>query len=213
MTTPVHELPQPRYPLHPNDTTRSSDEGTFVGDPSFDHDVNRLFVNTSHDSEKDPLNPPEPRSPSQNREEAHRLQDDLAMLQVERVVSKNDKGSQEGGDMGEKMARSRSRRSEPVDEFDAATNPLHERANLYKPPEHPSTKLAKFFKRVHNSSFIIRYIVYITPLVLILLIPLLLGALVFPDATVGGVKLLWFSVWLEVVWLTLWAGRVRDKVH
>lgn len=213
MATPVHELPQPRYPLHPNDTTRSSEEGTFVGDTSFDHDVNRLFVNTSHDSKKDPLSLSEPRSPSQNREEAHRLEDDLAMLQVERVVSNNGKGSQEGGDMGEKMARSRSRRSEPVDEFDAATNPLHERANLYKPPEHPSTKLAKFFKRVHSSSFIIRYIVYITPLVLILLIPLLLGALVFPDATVGGVKLLWFSVWLEVVWLTLWAGRVGDKVH
>lgn len=62
--------------------------------------------------------------------------------------------------------------------------------------------------KVHESSIIIRYFTYIIPLVLILLIPLLLGGLVFKDANVGGVYLMWFMVWLEVVWLSLWAGRV-----
>ena len=47
------------------------------------------------------------------------------------------------------------------------------------------------------------------PVALILLIPLLLGALLFKDATVGGVDLMWFMVWLEVVWLSLWGGRVK----
>lgn len=47
------------------------------------------------------------------------------------------------------------------------------------------------------------------PVALILLIPLLLGALLFKDATVGGVDLMWFMVWLEVVWLSLWGGRVN----
>ena len=46
------------------------------------------------------------------------------------------------------------------------------------------------------------------PLVIVLLIPLLVGALAYPNASVGGVRLVWFSVWLEIVWLTLWAGRV-----
>ena len=208
MTTPVHELPQPRYPPHPNDTARSSEEGTFIGEGSVDHDTHRLIVNTSRDSAKVPE---DLRSPSQNREEAHRLQDDLALLQVERLVS--NQGTQGDSEkLGDRMTRSRSRRSEPVDEFDTATNPLHEKANLYKPPEHPTTSVAKFFKAVHNSSFIIRYFTYITPVVAILLIPLLLGALVFKKASVGGVKLLWFSVWLEIVWLTLWAGRVRDHI-
>lgn len=30
----------------------------------------------------------------------------------------------------------------------------------------------------------------------------------FREATVGDVFLMWFMVWLEVVWLSLWAGRV-----
>jgi small-conductance mechanosensitive channel len=47
--------------------------------------------------------------------------------------------------------------------------------------------------------------------VAILLIPVLLGAFQFQSANVGGVKLLWFGVWLEIVWLTLWAGRILAK--
>lgn len=38
-----------------------------------------------------------------------------------------------------------------------------------------------------------------------------MGALVFPNANVGGVSLVWFSIWLEIVWLTLWAGRIVAK--
>ena len=51
---------------------------------------------------------------------------------------------------------------------------------------------------------------YIIPVAGLLLIPLLFGALLYgqDQKTVGGVELLWFSVWLEIVWLTLWAGRV-----
>ncbi|KKY26464.1 putative mechanosensitive ion channel family [Phaeomoniella chlamydospora] len=145
------------------------------------------------------------RSPSKNREEAYRLEDDLTMLQAERVVSNTN-------DEELKLRRSRSRRSEPIDEFDAATNPLHEKAAVYAPPEHPTTNIAKIFKKIHNSSWLIRYLSYIAPLVIILLVPLLLGALVFKQAAVGGVRLMWFSIWLEIVWLTLWAGRIVAKM-
>jgi small-conductance mechanosensitive channel len=110
------------------------------------------------------------------------------------------------------MARSRSRTNvEPIDDFDVSTTPIHEKAKIYQPPEHPATKVASFFKKVHNSSWLIRYFIYITPLTLILLIPLLLGAITYRDSTVGGVRLLWFSIWLEIVWLTLWAGRILAK--
>jgi hypothetical protein len=98
-----------------------------------------------------------------------------------------------------------------VDEFDAATNPLHEKTQIYKPPEKPNSNLGKIFKRIHESSVIIRWMFYITPVTAILLIPLLLGALKFKNASVGGVKLIWFSIWLEIVWLTLWAGRVSGS--
>lgn len=198
MTTPVNEKGDPL--ARPMGESRDSDEGTAIGD-----DPNHLSVNTGIRNDYRMNSPTRP-SPSQSREQASRLDDDLAMLQIERVVSSTSASKSDGE---HSMHRSRSRpAAEPIDDFDAATNPLHETAMMYSPPENPTTSFAKFFKRIHNSSFLIRYFTYIVPVVALLLIPLLLGALVFPKANVGGVKLLWFSVWLEIVWLTLWAGRV-----
>jgi small-conductance mechanosensitive channel len=237
MTTPVEERPEPAYqtynahvnvahdPPSSNTHTRSSDDdGTFVGDEmsqsasryngtgmaqegrgrarAFSH----LTVDTVHlDASGRSI-----KSPSQNREQASRLEDDLTMLQAERNVSNMDDISQQRSGT-RSVRRQRSRREDPVDDFDEATNPLHEKTALYKPPENPSTSLSKFFKKVHNSSFLIRYFTYITPLVLLILIPLLLGALVFKNANVGHVSLVWFCIWLEIVWLTLWAGRLLAK--
>jgi hypothetical protein len=177
--------------------TRLSKKGREVNDSHIG-----LNVDVPHD---DPTTLPEP-SPYQVREHATRLEDDLAVLEAERCVS-NSQRSEELNDKGP-IPRSRSHRSDPADEFGTATNPLHEKTAIFRPPEHPSTNLARLVKRIHNSSFLIRYFTYIVPVVVILLVPLLLGALVFKDATVGEVRLLWFSVWLEIVWLTLWAGRV-----
>jgi small-conductance mechanosensitive channel len=167
----------------------------------------RLAVHTSYDSSNRDIGKP---SPSRTREEAHRFDDDLAVLRAEQVASNSDQG---GLKKSAEMHPSRSR-VEPVDTFDANTNPIHEKAALYRPPERPSTKAAAFFKYIHTSSWLVRYITYIVPVVLILLIPLLIGALVSKakEACVGGVQLLWFSVWLEIVWLTLWAGRLVAKL-
>ncbi|KAK2797834.1 hypothetical protein FQN50_009039 [Emmonsiellopsis sp. PD_5] len=190
----------------PEKNTSSSGEDTAVnngqGKPK------NLALNVAIENSTDAARP----SPSQSREIAHRIDDELAMMEAERVVSIDERGGmneKSGGSMS--IQRTRSRRSEPVDEFEAATNPLHEQAAIFNPPENPSTNLARFFKRVHESSFLVRYFTYITPLVLVLLIPLLVGACAYPDAHVGGVQLLWFSVWLEIVWLTLWAGRIVAK--
>ncbi|PGH08875.1 hypothetical protein AJ80_07747 [Polytolypa hystricis UAMH7299] len=150
-------------------------------------------------------------SPSRPSAHARRLDDELAVLEVERQVSNSEKNQEGQLAASSSVHRSRSRRSEPVDEFDVATNPLHEQTAAYKPPENPTTSLARLVKKVHESSFLVRYFTYIMPLVLIFLIPLLVGALAFPNAHVGGVKLLWFSVWLEIFWLTLWAGRIVAK--
>jgi hypothetical protein len=221
MTTPIDERHEPQYSAHNGppqlphlQPARSSDDdGTVVGEGSFRNRSPGRHRSVSHltipvdDQGMDGLRGMG--SPnSQTREAAHRLDDDLQMLHVEQQVSNAEEAA--SGDLrpSKSMHRSRSRRDEPVDDFDVATNPLHEKAALYKPPEHPNTNLGKIFKKIHGSSFIIRYVTYITPVVLILLIPLLLGALLFKNASVGGVKLVWFSIWLEIVWLTLWAGRV-----
>ncbi|KAI8939977.1 hypothetical protein NX059_003701 [Plenodomus lindquistii] len=230
MTSPVHERPEPTYNMDsnqppPNNRQRSSDEdGTVVGEPlsqqhsnTQDHTpvepTNRLprsgthlTVETAHDTHY--KNAP---SPSQTREQASRLDDDLRLLAIERQLE-NEQSSERNQSLGHSMSRVRSRRENLVDDFDAATNPIHEQAAKYTAPENPSTSFSKFFKKIHGSSWLVRYFTYITPLVILILIPLLLGALLFEDANVGGVKLSWFSIWLMIVWLTLWAGRLLAKM-
>ena len=208
MATPVNEHPPPNYPTTNITRASSTEENTFVGDDQDEYlgkDGDFHYVDTHTDSQD---RRSFDRSPS-SRDRETKLNDDLAMLHAERVASST---TQQEQHLHRSMSirRSRSKHSDPVDQFDVATNPIHEQTAVYRPPEHPSTNLAKIFKRVHDSSFLIRYFTYITPLVLILLIPLLLGKLLFKDASVGGVKLFWFSIWLEIVWLTLWAGRVSN---
>lgn len=227
----------------------SSDENTVIGEnsaaastafPSFDHDDGATIERTQTCGESQHDRPQDPRrlrvqtsiaagfepsirsikSPSQTREEAHRLEDDLRMLQIEQQISaiaEEDEAQARTSNLdrintNHSVRRERSHRSEGVDEFDVATNPLHETAKLYKPPTHPTTALSKFFKMLHHRSFLVRWFTYIVPVVIILLVPLLVGALLpaAQGANVGGVTLLWFSVWLLIVWLTLWAGRVSS---
>lgn len=223
MSTPITEKEQYSFPAfapdtphnnHPQNDRRSSDEdGTLhseAADEFIDH--NRLRVTTSYINGDDRLErkrsrSPSIMSPSAQREQSRRLDDDLEMLRAERVVSIAEKNDELG--RSKSMARSRSRTNvEPADDFDIDTTPVHEKTKVYQPPANPTTNVSKFFKKVHQSSFLIRYFVYITPLTLLLLIPLLLGLLVFKNTTVGGVRLFWFGIWLEIVWLTLWAARV-----
>ncbi|KAL9637071.1 MAG: hypothetical protein Q9164_002425 [Protoblastenia rupestris] len=204
MSTPIHELPPPKYaqPSHANNghSTDSDDEGTLSNEhdrPDRPNHDGQAYLGGKM-------------SESQSREDEHRLEDDLAMLQAERVVSRSQ--SHQTGGLSRSMSVRRSRsRPEPVDQFDVNTNPIHEKASTFRPPENPTGHVAKTFKKIHDSSFLVRYFFYIIPVVLIILIPLLIGALLFKRATVGGVRLLWFCVWLEIVWLTLWGARIVAK--
>jgi len=205
MSTPVEEIRQPKYP-HPQDTnnhrsSNSDDEDTLSNE--FDRPERATTAEQNFLGGKTSL--------SQSREEEQKLEDDLAMLQAERDVSRT-QSHQGAGNLTRSMSIHRSRsRPEPVDQFDVNTNPIHEKASTFRPPDHPSGTFGRAFKRVHDSNHLVRYFMYIVPLVLIILIPLLLGGLVYERATVGGVRLLWFCVWLEVVWLTLWGGRIVAK--
>lgn len=237
MSTPNDERPEPTYHqpsyhlpaynVNPHNGERSSDEeGTVVNDHHHgynhsyhdedDHDnrsesrPHRMGEHLTVDTANDPRYHPTMRditSPSQTRELANRLDDDLELLKIERQISQEADTVKDGASH---MGRARSRRDETIDEFDIATNPIHEQTALYKPPADPVGKFSQLIKTIHQSSFLVRYLTYILPVVLILLIPLLIGALVSPatSAVVGGVELMWFMIWLEIVWLTLWAGRV-----
>ncbi|MCJ1465666.1 hypothetical protein MMC07_004285 [Pseudocyphellaria aurata] len=200
MSTPTKEFPQTHFAPLP---ISSDDEGTLSGE--YDR-YNQRKGNDARSYVDRHV------SQSRSREEQHRLGDDLAMLQAEQVVSKSQSPDKMGAKMSHSLSMRRSRsRPEPVDQFDVNTNPIHEKTATFRPPENPSNNVARAFKRIHDSSFLIRYFLYIMPVVTLLLIPLLLGALVLKRANVGGVRLMWFSVWLEIVWLTLWGARIVAK--
>lgn len=202
MSTPVHELPQPQYPANNGHSIDSDDEGTLSNEYERPEKTNTQDRQDYFGGKTTQL---------QSRDEKNRLEDDLAMLHAERVVS-NSQSQQLSPNLSRSMSMHRSRsRPEPIDQFDVNTNPIHEKTATFKPPENPAGRFAKTFKRIHESNFLVRYFCYIVPLVLIILVPLLLGALLFTQATVGGVRLLWFCVWLEIVWLTLWGGRIVAK--
>lgn len=99
-------------------------------------------------------------SPStQTREQASRLNDDLQLLKIERQISRMDddlsRTKSSGGDTGRSKSR---KRTDHVDEFDEATNPVHEKTQVYKPVENPTNEFAKFVKRIHKSNWLIRYV-------------------------------------------------------
>ncbi|EXJ56804.1 hypothetical protein A1O7_07148 [Cladophialophora yegresii CBS 114405] len=214
MTTPQKELPQ--FEFDAASKRVSDDESTAVENERHDGSVDskllhdRLKVETLRRDTGGRFE--EPRSPSKTREEAHRLEDELAVQRAERLTSRETR--QSDGRQSTDLHRSRSRAPEPLDEFDTATNPIHERTAIYKPPENPSTKISKFFKYIHHRSFVVRYFTYIVPVFALLLIPILVGAFLpaAEHASVGGVELIWFGVWLEIIWLTLWAGRIVARM-
>ncbi|OQE25996.1 hypothetical protein PENFLA_c007G11076 [Penicillium flavigenum] len=183
---------------------QSSPGGTYVGEPGVESHDHLKVDSVNYKAEQTPMT-----TASLGCGQGMRLEDDLQLMEAERMVSRSTETKSQHGRSS--MSRTQSYPSQSVDEFDKATNPLHEKASVYQPPESPTTKLSAFVKKVHNSSFIVRYLTYIVPVVLLLLIPLLIGALKYTDTSVGGVELMWFSIWLEIVWLTLWAARVVGK--
>lgn len=232
MSTPIREEEQYSFPafapvpgqqIYSAPDSKYDDEDGTLGElpegSEYSRDDNHLKVTTSYSIGPDYL----PRdtmsnasmSPSAARANSRRLDDDLEMLRAERHVdiaeSKDKETNESGIGRSKSVARSRSRPvADPLDDFDVGTTPIHEVTRIYQPPPHPANNFAKFFKKVHNSSFLVRYFCYISPVTLLLLIPVMLAQFVFPNAAVGGVELFWFGIWLEVVWLTLWLARVSD---
>ncbi|KAI0136620.1 Mechanosensitive ion channel-domain-containing protein [Xylariales sp. AK1849] len=161
------------------------------------------------DGHRDMLSPTD-----ESRQEAHRLGDDLELLRAERAVS----NQEELEARSNRMSRSRSRvHSTPEDAFNAPTpGPTFEKGTPGITSE-PYTKVAKAYLGVKKLPRAIRYFAYMTPVACILLIPVLLGRFTSPGEQAaiggdGGVNLLWFGIWLEILWLSLWAARMMMTI-
>lgn len=145
MSTPVHEITEPTMTPVNRSRKNSDDEGILSAEPKPLHTI---------PGNKDRSRPPDydhPENPqeflagvtSQSREQEHRLNDDLAMLQAERVVSSlNERLSEDPNNLSHSTSMGRTRsRPEPIDQFEANTNPIHEKTAGFAPPEHPTVRL------------------------------------------------------------------------
>ncbi|KAH8196373.1 hypothetical protein TruAng_009456 [Truncatella angustata] len=158
----------------------------------------------------------EARSPSQylspstdgrDREQATRLVDDLEMLRIQQMVSNQE------DNLRRSISKVRSRQ-EPVGEdvFNQPTPGI-----TLGPPIEPPSKANKVFVYLKKLPKVARYFLYLIPITLILLIPIFLGIFLDPQhqaaiGGTGGTQLLWFGIWLEVVWLSLWAARILTAI-
>ncbi|OBT79105.1 hypothetical protein VF21_01686 [Pseudogymnoascus sp. 05NY08] len=73
------------------------------------------------------------------------------------------------------------------------------------------TGMGKFYDKIVNFSIVTRYLVYVLPIAALIAIPIVIGATVAPDAKIGGIRLLWFFVWIECVWLSIWIAKLFAK--
>jgi hypothetical protein len=68
--------------------------------------------------------------------------------------------------------------------------------------------MGKVYQKIKNFSVVTRYFLYVLPLGALLAIPIAIGATVARHAQIGGVRMMWLFVWIEVVWLSLWVSKI-----
>ncbi len=147
-------------------------------------------------------------SPTDSREVANRLNDDLELLRAERVAV----ASSQEHDSSRPRSRSRSHQ-EPVED---AFNTVSPAPPVVSTPQ-KKTWLTKFWVWLKKFPRVLRYILYAIPAAIVILIPTFLDIFAYhgdskPVGGDGGVSLLWFGIWLEIVWLTFWAARIITSI-
>lgn len=70
----------------------------------------------------------------------------------------------------------------------------------YDGEEDTVNTIGKMYKTIANFSVLTRYFLYVLPLALAIAAPIVIGATVAENAKIGGVRIVWFFVWVEIVW-------------
>lgn len=69
-------------------------------------------------------------------------------------------------------------------------------------------RMGRLYYALLNFSVVTRYMIYVSPFVFIIAIPIIIGATAAPHASIGGVRIVWFFTWIEVVWVGLWVAKI-----
>ena len=73
------------------------------------------------------------------------------------------------------------------------------------------TKAGKIYRRIKNFSFVTRWLLFILPVAILLAIPIIVGAF-RPEAGIAGVRLVWFFLWIEILWVGLWVAKLVARL-
>ncbi|KAG6066718.1 hypothetical protein E4U32_005517 [Claviceps aff. humidiphila group G2b] len=166
------------------------------------HTLNTLHANDSHGIEMTGM------TPTLNRAETSRLTDDLELLRAERYISHQEQEAAAAAAWTH--SKTRAHNVEPDDAFNPTT---HKEETAKKKKKNEEAALYKTWLFLKKFPRFVRYIVYLFPGAALLLIPVILGAVSFKDdehlvGGPGGVELMWFGIWLEIVWASLWVSRM-----
>ncbi|GAA5910251.1 hypothetical protein JCM6882_001786 [Rhodosporidiobolus microsporus] len=71
---------------------------------------------------------------------------------------------------------------------------------------------SRAFFAILNSHYIVRWIIYIIPILAILWVPAIVQLTAKPNATIWTVPLLWWSIWLTVVWCGWWGAALVARL-
>ncbi|GAA6033047.1 hypothetical protein JCM8097_000117 [Rhodosporidiobolus ruineniae] len=93
----------------------------------------------------------------------------------------------------------------------ASSNPnLQFAEGDFLPPS--SNWFSRIVMGIYNSHYIVRWIIYIVPVLACLWIPAIVQWTAKPDATVWDVPLYWWSIWLTVFWTCWWGGALVGRL-
>lgn len=74
-----------------------------------------------------------------------------------------------------------------------------------------NSRFGRFWLMLMSKNLIVRWLVFICPILLLLWIPGICGVTIHPTPRVWGVPLLNWSIWLTIVWLGWWAGMIVSR--
>ncbi|EPQ57543.1 hypothetical protein GLOTRDRAFT_74415 [Gloeophyllum trabeum ATCC 11539] len=76
----------------------------------------------------------------------------------------------------------------------------------------PKNKFSRLYNYLLNVSIVTRWAIFILPVMALVWIPGILGLTTFPHAEIWGVRLVFWSIWLSIVWGGWWAALATARV-
>ncbi|PVH83590.1 hypothetical protein DL98DRAFT_615987 [Cadophora sp. DSE1049] len=93
----------------------------------------------------------------------------------------------------------------------AAIKDDHPIENLDK-RNRPPTGSQKLYRRCLGFPFLTNILLYVLPVGAVIAIPIVCGATVAQTANLGGVRIVWLFIWIEVAWMSLWISHATVTV-